>query len=1056
MKNIEVVNASAGTGKTYNLTHRTLDEVKSGIPADMVFAATFTRKAAAELSARLRQLLISDGDDRAADLLADGFVGTVNGTCSRLLTEYAIDAGLSPAVDVIPEENAEGLFLRAVAGAIETHMARIEPAASRLSRTGGGSGAYGQHPDWRKDVKKAAELARINAIAPDTLRACGSASWRSYSDMLGDAFSSVDAQALFQEAKKAIAVLEALPTPTGVTQKVLDSLRDFIRKDGSDLSWTEWGRLAKLKPGKDGLAAIKDIQDMAKQWLRNPLLHSDLKTIITGVFSCAADALEHYQDYKKRHGLMDFVDQEVETLHLLKSNAAFRALMKERLSLLMVDEFQDTSPMQLSLFLELHDLVGKSVWVGDPKQAIYGFRGTDPALMNDVVAQVETTSTLEFSWRSKETLVAFVNAIFKRVFFDTPEERVRLLIPEKRRADAKGGTIETWLLDGGNVDDAAHCLAVGVAEFLKRNSGIRPADVAILCRTNEHCEKVATALNAVGIRASTAQGLLAETPVCRLALAALRYLLDSRDTLAMAELVKLTPGHPTAETWLQDLVVDHDAAYAGWRESAPFQALDAARPAMRYWTPLEALEFAIGASNAAQAAKVWANTSLSLANLDKLRLVCVQYLDQCRARRTAAGVAGLLTFLAETRPGETEGTDDETVRVLSYHKSKGLEWPVVVLYNLDAERKASAFGMWAETEGNFDPQHPLAGRTIHFWPDPIPGRSKSDDLDALVRERPEHAQAIQRDAAERQRLLYVGMTRARDTLILGVRKKVTKSETSLMTAWLDELSDESGAPLLAFPKENSDNRAEQTHSINIGTDVVDITVREYPGDVLFEPTVSIEASAYLAPSIPQVERLPARLVPSQLEADEQMKDAVQVSLFADFHIRAAVEGKPDFGRLGDAVHGFFGMDKRGLRNAMLLEAAGDVLQRFGVDGAVSVTDLVAMQERLGDFIKNRYPECIIRHEWPISWKNSQNQLLQGWIDLLLETPDGYVIIDHKSYPGDSVTERIRNYAPQLAAYRRAVEAATGKTVVALLVHLPILGQVYELTGLNENGSEAWI
>lgn len=121
MKNIiDIINSSAGAGKTFTITHRAVDAIKSGLPADMLFASTFTRKAAAELSIRLRQLLLSDGEAMAADLLLDGFVGTVNGVCSRLLSEYAIDAGFSPAVDVIPEENADGIFARAVSSA-STH-----------------------------------------------------------------------------------------------------------------------------------------------------------------------------------------------------------------------------------------------------------------------------------------------------------------------------------------------------------------------------------------------------------------------------------------------------------------------------------------------------------------------------------------------------------------------------------------------------------------------------------------------------------------------------------------------------------------------------------------------------------------------------------------------------------------------------------------------------------------------------------------------------------------------------------------------------------------------
>jgi len=71
--------------------------------------------------------------------------------------------------------------------------------------------------------------------------------------------------------------------------------------------------------------------------------------------------------------------------------------------------------------------------------------------------------------------------------------------------------------------------------------------------------------------------------------------------------------------------------------------------------------------------------------------------------------------------------------------------------------------------------------------------------------------------------------------------------------------------------------------------------------------------------------------------------------------------------------------------------------------------------------------------------------MQGWIDFLLELNEGYVIIDHKSYPGTDIEEHLRQYAPQLAAYKEAVEKATGKPVLELLIHLPLTGHLY---GLN--------
>ncbi|MEZ4891413.1 MAG: UvrD-helicase domain-containing protein [Saprospiraceae bacterium] len=102
------------------------------------------------------------------------------------------------------------------------------------------------------------------------------------------------------------------------------------------------------------------------------------------LFDISIDALGEFEEYKKKRGLIDYTDMEAYVSKILRDESV-RDALKDEIGLLLVDEFQDTSPIQLDIFLELSKLATHSIWVGDPKQSIYGFRGADPALMQAII-----------------------------------------------------------------------------------------------------------------------------------------------------------------------------------------------------------------------------------------------------------------------------------------------------------------------------------------------------------------------------------------------------------------------------------------------------------------------------------------------------------------------------------------------------------------------------------------------------------------------------------------------------------------------------------------------
>ena len=133
----------------------------------------------------------------------------------------------------------------------------------------------------------------------------------------------------------------------------------------------------------------------------------------------------------------------------LLDKPAVKAVLEQEIDLLMVDEFQDTSPIQLEIFLKLSKLAQYSVWVGDPKQSIYGFRGAAPELMQAIIRKVGGVKPedIRIFLALAEDIVHAVNALFTKAFTDLPPEQValkgkRAKQPNENSLDKTPGPIE--------------------------------------------------------------------------------------------------------------------------------------------------------------------------------------------------------------------------------------------------------------------------------------------------------------------------------------------------------------------------------------------------------------------------------------------------------------------------------------------------------------------------------------------------------------------------------------------------------------------------------------
>ncbi|MEV7571508.1 UvrD-helicase domain-containing protein [Pseudarthrobacter sp. NPDC089323] len=1071
LDNVTMVSASAGTGKTFHLTQVIAEKIEDGLPAAAVMATTFTRKAAGELKERIgarlleqsgaaaaRDSSLAESLQRAAQELPASLIGTVNSVCGKLLQEYAIDAGLSPALEVIGEEQLQGIFHLATDAILAEHGTDILPIARRMGTDG--NGARDAQP-WEETVRGIVDAARTNLLDADDLIACAERSWRGVRELL-DEPGQDDRKAWHRELIERRAQLDTLAStgigPNGKAAKIttkgfIEQYPKVIQKIDQAVSvdetpWEIWRGFIGSAPAAPIKAIFWGLRERIHEGLlSNPAFHSDLEQYIRRIFACAAECLTTYAEFKRLHGLMDFVDQETLVLELARTSKAFRQSFASRISFLVVDEFQDTSPLQLELFLQLSRLVKEAVWVGDPKQSIYEFRGTDPDLMQAVVERVPTKRQLSHSWRSHQAVVDLSNTVFEPVFarHGMASETVHLELPE----DHKGwpaGNLEAWTRPQTNDAERLRSTAAGVADLLARRDGIRPGDVAVLTRSNADVETLSAALDALGIRASRNPRKLADAREIQLARASMAYLSDGYDTVALTEIVALHPGHHAHGKWQQDLLpaVDPAAVLEGWNMDPLLTSLDSLRTQAKTATPTEMFEAVVGVLDLPRLINSWSAPATRLRNLDAFRGTLEDYYERCRALRSPATLRGFLTFFGSEQQQSAENAGPEVVNVLTYHKAKGLEWPVVVMEALDKDLRFAAFGAAVEQDGTLDLEQPLAGRWIRFWPSPFP--YLGSPLDARGNESQVALNAEERERRNMARLMYVGMTRAVETNVLTGKGNVPALLNNLgvesLLSWsAAEEPAASGSEAGLFEDPESPGTS-GTLNVAVGAVLPARVATLEPAEQAVAAPVWAARFTDAPRQLPPAEHLPSRLTASSEGSDA---DTARVFLAAELGSRLAEHGADEWGAVGSAVHAYLGTAYGALDAGQQIDLAERIIGRWKVGHLVAAELLVTSGTRLEEYLNSEFPAWIRHREAAIGWR-PENRVMEGWIDLLLEGPEGYVLVDHKTYPGNDPEGHVREkYLGQMAAYRSAVLAATGKPVLRTLIHFPALGSVYEVS-----------
>ena len=1046
---ITVIEASAGTGKTYRLAEEIYRAVAAGeVRPEAILLTTFTRRAAAELTSRVTSRLIGAGRTREAMRVGQARIGTIHSVCGRLLEQFALRAGLAVRQNVIPESEQRRLLNEALSTVLKPEENEdLHLMAQCLYR-----------PDWRDDVRELISQARSNAIPPEQFAGYAEASVREILEALPAVAGSLEE--CLRLARDVEPQLGALVDRGGDTYKntrdALHVVRSYLAlaERGVAVYWQRFQQLARATAAKRTAAhaIYQPLADCAAAHHQWPEFRRQLGAYVRAIFAVAARTCERYEWIKAQSGVIDFADQEALAARLLEQ-AEVRDALGAELDLVLVDEFQDTSPLQLHLFLLLARCARRSVWVGDPKQAIFGFRGTDPQLMLGVIERLAAGTPdagagarerLDRSWRSLPQLVDWVSATFEPVFARQGLDPRAVVLHPQREGKLPAGSLESWVCRADNQEEDYAAIGGAVARCLERAADypvldadgeprpLRVADLAIVARTNAECAGLAQALAAAGVPYEMSTAGLLRQPVCELLLAALTLLLDPYDRLAVAQV-----------TWFHDVwSAVTDAAQQRRQVSAWLAARVReanARDGERHPVAAALAAAAAGAAllspaelvrRAADIAGVWrlvqgsAAPARAAADVDQFLALVSEY-EEVAAQRgqgvTNGGLLAWLRALADAGDDQRHAAASDAVRITTWHSAKGLEWPMVILYGFGDEPQTRFFGISAFTaqrDDGHDVTDPLHARALRFVPFPYHEATRNCGYRMAFADTERFRAAAAGDARERTRLLYVIMTRARDRLVIAARPKARGGLRGLEV---------DGAPLCHVPQKHEP----PVPGWRVQEALPDRSERRTP--------VASEWFEYRAPP-PLV---PARALPSRLHLPPGAGAAAVAGAVTRFAEPVPVAGRADPTAVGAALHRLLAVNFGPLPEAHQQQVAQRVLSSLA-PGTVAPEPALRCKRALDTYVARHWPTATLRREWPVSLQLGTLRV-DGVADLVAEQEAGFVLIDYKTLTGGAEpSAHGLRYAPQLAAYRLALERALGKACAATLICYPLRGELLEL------------
>jgi len=1053
LKDLNVISAGAGSGKTYTVQQTLsswLKEHPEKIKADRILAVTFTKMAASEMQFRIRSALLTNGNMEAAKEITSSQISTIHSFGQKIIHSFAYEEGISPKVRQLSEAEEKTLLQLSLSSHKE-----INEILDNLKSLGYKGKYNGSDYSTSLDQLQRRVLDLINS-----LRTIGATEDKVayYINKLISEIKALygtteDASILDANLHESVqALISSFPnnmkdefggSDTANTAYISDyrTLTKAIELSNIETDFELWKSLQSLRIPKFGTVKTKEIRDAmsdaekvsmkesiedysiltnsiidaAKKLSIHPRPLEEAILHISTLLQISVDTLQNYNEAKRKNALMDFSDM-VHISNSIMDNDEWITEMADTYDCLVIDEFQDTNPIQFALLWKFKQAGLKTLIVGDLKQSIMGFQGADASLFESLITdKTATTHQLENNWRSTPELMKFINAMGKNLYGN----RYTLLTP---KLDYKSTLTPIKILDFNDNDwstngspksskksftrEQTDVISVHIKEMIDSNvlifdkntkvqRPIQPSDIAILGHSHTALGRAAASLRNCGLEVQIEQAGWFNSRIIQIAYYALSYLANSSDKHAALYILVTELGDMGLQEALT-IYIKNDKEL----NHPLIKKIDEIRVQTQTLTLSRQLIFLIEELNLWNYILENVDSSQQRANLLKLIDLCTEFESLQFESLNTVGIYGrnINSFLSWLSMNENDSQpkaksiNTHAVQLLTWHASKGLEWPVVIIMGLDSNKKPVLPSISLDyTDKSRD--NPLQNTYVKFF-------TKFQD-DATNKKFIENLEVAADSTIEN--LLYVAMTRAREQLILpwpsfkeskdigkfSFMNKLTTicgMELTTDSFKMKELDDDFKVEIIPALSLNQCTEKSQTSFINYGR-------------------IAIE-------TMNKVNQISSQISPSNITEKKSMNtDMIDIKKYGSSVNLTGIDIPAN--SLGTLLHHCYHVlltnrdIKDRLFSSLSSKLSDSVLNK--IDIQISEFERYALNE-----LKMIKFQC----EVPILDLTSEGSVISGSIDLLIETEEGYWIIDHKSdkVEEDSFSSQFSHHYPQLMSY----------------------------------------